>query len=312
VKDILSLRLYTRVARLGSFSAAAREAGLVQSQVSRLIADLETSLGAKLLSRTTRAVVPTEAGLEFLARIEPVVAAIDDAANSVRESGALQGMLRIAMPTTMGIRMVLPRLSHFADQHPQLRIEVMLDDRWQDMVREAVDVGIRVGALPDAAGTARLITSMQRVVVASPAYLARAGTPREPADLSSHRIVGGPASASASAWQFERAGRKVSVALRPHVVVNDNSGAVAAATGGLGITSTTSWACQQELASGVLVRLLRDWKTVDIPVNAYFPMGRSTRMAARAFVEFITNALRADLPVPALPPKRRSRQSTGK
>lgn len=111
MKNILSLRLYTRVARLGSFSAAAREAGLVQSQVSRLIAELETGLGAKLLSRTTRAVVPTEAGLEFLARIEPVVAAIDDAANSVRESGALQGMLRIAMPTTMGVRMVLPRLS---------------------------------------------------------------------------------------------------------------------------------------------------------------------------------------------------------
>ncbi|HEY4065807.1 MAG TPA: LysR family transcriptional regulator [Burkholderiaceae bacterium] len=310
MKDILSLRLYTRVARLGNFSAAAREAGLVQSQVSRLIADLEASLGAKLLSRTTRAVVPTEAGLEFLARIEPVIAAIDDAANSVRESGALQGTLRIAMPTTMGVRMVLPRLSRFAGQHPMLRIEVLLDDTWQDMVREAVDIGIRVGVLPDAAGTARLITTMQRVIVAAPAYLERAGTPVVPGDLSSHRIVGGPASASASAWQFERAGQRVSVALRPHVVVNDNSGAVAAATGGLGITSTTSWACQQELSNGSLVRLLRNWKTTDIPVNAYFPMGRSTRLAARAFVEFIAVSLRGDVPPSASLVKRRRKRST--
>lgn len=184
----------------------------------------------------------------------------------------------------------------------------MLDDTWQDMVREAVDVGIRVGALPDAAGTARLITSMQRVIVAAPAYLERAGAPAVPADLSGHRIVGGPASASASAWQFERAGQKVSLALRPHVLVNDNSGAVAAAAGGLGITSTTSWACQQELSNGSLVRLLREWKTTDIPVNAYFPMGRSTRMAARSFVEFIATSLRNDLPPPALPPKRRIKQ----
>ncbi len=291
MKDIQSLRLYARVARLGSFSAAAREAGLVQSQVSRMVADLEAGLGARLLSRTTRAVTPTEAGAEFLARIEPILAALDDAENSVRESGELHGVLRIAMPTTMGTRVVLPRLSAFTQRHPGLRVEVMLEDRWQDMVREAVDVGIRVGVLPDASGTARLIATMQRVVVASPAYLAREGTPGTPADLARHRIVGGPASANAVAWQFERDGRQATVELRPHVAVNDTSGAVAAAAGGLGITSTTSWACQQELRSGELVRVLRDWKTADMPVNAYFPMGRATRIAARVFVDFIAAEL---------------------
>ena len=294
MKDIPSLTLFTRVARLGSFSAAAREAGLVQSQASRMVAELEASLGARLLLRTTRAVTPTEAGAEFLARIEPILAALEDAGNSVRDSGELQGLLRVAMPTTMGIRRVLPRLAAFTAQHPLLRIDVMLEDRWQDMVREAVDVGIRVGTLPDAAGTARQIATMPRVVVAAPAYLARAGTPAHPSELSAHRIVGGPASAHAAAWQFERDGRKLTIELRPHVSVNDNSGAVAAAAGALGITSTTFWACQQELEQGTLVRLLPGWTTADLPVNAYFPMGRSTRLAARAFVDFIAAELRGE------------------
>jgi DNA-binding transcriptional LysR family regulator len=296
VKDILTLKLYTRVARLGSFSAAARECGLAQSQVSRMVADLEAGLGARLLTRTTRAVVLTEAGAEFLARMEPVLAAIEDAENSVRENGDLRGLLRVGMPTTMGIRKVLPRLSAFTERHPHLQVDVLLDDRWQDMVREAVDVGIRVGVLPDAAGTSKLITTMERVVVAAPSYLQRAGSPKVPSDLSSHRIVGGPAAAQASSWKFERNGEHVAVELQPHVSTNDNSGAVAGATGGLGITSTTFWACQRELEEGSLVRILPGWKTADLPVHAYFPMGRSTRTAARVFVDFISAELQAELP----------------
>jgi DNA-binding transcriptional LysR family regulator len=292
----MSLRLYARVARLGSFSAAAREAGLAQSQVSRMIADLEAGLGARLLARTTRAVVPTEAGAEFLARIDPILAALDDAANSVREGGELRGMLRVGMPTTMGIRVVIPRLSVFTERHPQLHVQILLEDRWQDMVREAVDVGLRVGALPDGAGTSRVIATMRRVVVASPAYLARAGVPATPADLAGHRIVGGPASAQSSSWQFERADEKASVDLAPHFSTNDTAGAVAAVTGGLGITSTTSWACRQELDNGALVELLPDWTTAELPVHAYFPMGRTTRMAARAFVQFLMEELQSVTP----------------
>jgi molybdenum-dependent DNA-binding transcriptional regulator ModE len=111
MKDIFALKLYTRVARLGSFSAAARECGLSQSQASRIVADLEAELGVRLLSRTTRAVVPTEAGGEFLARIEPVLAALDEAEHSVREGGDLRGLLRMSMPTSFGIRDFIPRLA---------------------------------------------------------------------------------------------------------------------------------------------------------------------------------------------------------
>jgi DNA-binding transcriptional LysR family regulator len=291
VKDIQTLRLYARVARLGSFSAAAREHGLAQSQVSRMIADLEAGLGARLLSRTTRAVVPTEAGLGFLARIEPILAALEDAENSVRETGELRGLLRIAMPSTMGIRVVIPRLSAFAERHPGLQIDLVLDDRWQDMVRDAVDVGIRVGAMPDASGTARLIGTMRRILVASPDYVARHGAPGGPTDLARHRIVGGPATAQASSWRFERDGRALSVDVKPSVSTNDTAGAVAAAAGGLGVTSSTSWACRQELESGALVELLPDWAMAGLPVHAYFPLGRATRMAGRAFVDFIAAEL---------------------
>jgi DNA-binding transcriptional LysR family regulator len=292
VKDVTTFRLYTRVARLGSFSAAARESGLAQSQVSRMIAELEASLGARLLTRTTRAVMPTEAGQEFLARMEPILAAIEDAENSVRETGELRGVLRLAMPSTMAVRVILPRLAGFTESHPALRIDVMLDDRWQDMVREAIDVGIRVGRLPDSSGTARLIGTMHRVVVAAPAYLAQHGTPAVPDELAGHRVVGGPAGAHASSWQFERDGETASVDLQPHVSTNDTAGALAAATAGLGIVSTTSWACRAEIERGVLVQLLPDWRMAEVPVHAYFPMGRATRLAARAFVDYIAGELK--------------------
>jgi DNA-binding transcriptional LysR family regulator len=292
VKDILSLKIYARVAHLGSFSAAAREFGLAQSQVSRMVADLEAGLGAKLLSRSTRAVVLTEAGAEFLARMEPILAALEDAANSVRESGELRGLLRVGMTTTMGLRMVMPRLAPFTERHPNLHVELLLDDKWQDMVREAVDVGIRVGNLPDGAGTSKFITTMPRVIVGSPSYFDSAGMPLVPEDLSRHRIVGGPAATRAASWQFEREGRKVAVELQPNISTNTIAGAIACATGGLGITSAPVWGCQDELDRGALVPVLADWKTIGLPVHAYFPLGRSTRKVARAFVEFISDELR--------------------
>ncbi|MBN8815250.1 MAG: substrate binding domain-containing protein [Sphingomonas sp.] len=133
------------------------------------------------------------------------------------------------------------------------------------MVRDAVDVGIRVGALPETAGTARLIGTMHRVIVAAPAYLARHGTPEHPSDLSIHRIISGPAASRGSSWQFQRGDETASLDLTPHLSTNDTFGAIAAAKGGLCITSSTSRACKGALESGLLVRLFVDWKTVAGP-----------------------------------------------
>jgi DNA-binding transcriptional LysR family regulator len=287
MKDIFSLKLYTRVARLGSFSAAARECGLSQSQVSRIIAELETSLGARLLSRTTRAVVLTEAGAEFLARMEPILAALDEAEHSVREGGDLRGLLRMSMPTSFGIRDAIPRLAAFAARHPNLHLQILLEDRRQDLVRDAVDVAIRLGRLVDSTATAKLIATIPRVVVASPGYLAQHGMPATPSDLVQHRIVGGTAAAVPTAWIFEREGRELAMQFEPRFSTNENEGAIAAAAAGFGITSTSGWACRRELEDGSLVRLFSDWKMVGIPVHAYFPMGRATRAAARAAVDHL-------------------------
>jgi DNA-binding transcriptional LysR family regulator len=261
-----------------------------------MVADIEAGLGVRLLSRSTRAVGPTEAGNEFLARMEPILAAMDDAENSVRDTGELRGVLRLGMPSTMATKVVMPRLWRFAELHPQLHIEILLEDSRQDMVREAVDVGIRVGNMPDSSGTARLIGSMHRAVVASPAYLQRNGTPTTPEDILAHRIIGGPAGAHPSSWRFERDGQVQTIDPKTHITTNDAAGALAAAIGGLGITSTTSWACHAEVLSGDLVALLPEWSMAALPVHAYFPLGRATRLAARAFVEFITEALDADKP----------------
>ncbi|HEX4740384.1 MAG TPA: LysR family transcriptional regulator [Caulobacteraceae bacterium] len=290
MKDLFSLRLYTRVARLGSFSAAARECGLSQPQASRIVADLEAELGVRLLSRTTRAVVLTEAGGEFLARIEPILAALDEAEHSVREGGELRGLVRMSMPTSFGIRDVIPRLAAFAERHPNLHLQIQLGDRRQDLIRDAVDVAIRLGRLPDSTATAKLIATIPRVVVASPDYLARYGAPETPEDLVRHRIVGGSAAAVPAAWKFRKDGQERDIKLEPHFSTDENEGAIAAAAAGFGVTSTSGWACRREMESGALVRLLRDWTLARIPVHAYFPMGRATRAAARAAIEHLTAA----------------------
>jgi DNA-binding transcriptional LysR family regulator len=292
MKDISALKLYSRVARLGSFSAAAREVGLSQPQASRAIADLETELGVRLLTRSTRAVVTTEAGAEFLSRIEPILLALEEAEHSVRESGELRGLLRISTPTSFGVHEVIPNLTAFMAKHPALQVQVQLGDSRQDLVRDAVDVAIRLGRLPDSTGTSRLIATIPRVVVASPAYLERHGIPAEPNDLLNHRIVTGTASVVPTAWQFSRDGHEVRIEPESHFSTNENEGAIAAAVASLGVTSTAGWSCRRELQEGRLVMLLRDWSLSPVPVHAYFPMGRATRAAARALVEHLAAEFR--------------------
>jgi DNA-binding transcriptional LysR family regulator len=297
MKDLLSLRLYTRVARLGSISAAARDCGLSQSQASRIIAELETSLGARLLSRTTRAVVPTEVGSQFLIRVEAILDAVEDAQDSVREEGELRGMVRISMPGTIGYREVIPRLPAFLAQHPQLRVQVVLEDQRQDLVRDAVDVSIRLGKLADSSATSQLLTSVPRVILASRSYIDQAGAPANPAELAHHRIIGGPS--GTVGWAFERDGEVVTVDLQPHVTINDNEGAVVAAMAGLGICSTAMRTVRQEVLDGSLVELLTDWKRPDVDIHAYFPQGRGTRSAARKLVAYLKDELgKLSLPQP--------------
>jgi DNA-binding transcriptional LysR family regulator len=168
---INALRLFIRVARLGSFSAAGRELGVPQSTVSRTIAALEQEIGTSLLVRTTRAVTVTDAGCDFVARIEPILADLEEAEHAVRHSGELRGTLRIGIGTSLASRIIIPHLKPFLDRHPALHLDLLLDDEKQDLVKEGVDVAFRFGALADSTATARKLVTWPRALVAAPSYL---------------------------------------------------------------------------------------------------------------------------------------------
>jgi DNA-binding transcriptional LysR family regulator len=191
---LFALRLFTRVARMRSLSAAGRELNVPQSTASRTIARLEREIGVALLVRSTRAVTLTDAGLDFLARIEHVLAELDEAEHAARGTGELRGILRIALPTNLALREVIPRLSVFVRRHPALKIDLMMEDQRQDLVTEGVDVALRFGRLADSTATALRIWAWPRVLVASPAYLNVAGIPHTPDDFRRHAIILGPGS----------------------------------------------------------------------------------------------------------------------
>jgi DNA-binding transcriptional LysR family regulator len=289
VSDRLSaLRLFVRVARAGTFSRAAREFGLSQPSASRIVATLEREIGASLFTRSTRALALTEAGAEYLARVEPVLAALDEADHAARGTGELRGVIRVAAASSFTLHAVIPRLPDFLKDHPRLRVELLMNDLRQALISEGVDVAFRFGPLDDSTATARRLGSIQRVLVASPAYLRRAGRPKVPADLNSHALLVGPM--AADRWTFEKNGRQVSLRAEGRVVVSANEGAVAAAVAGLGIASTGIIAARKPLANRKLVRILPDWETGSVEVHAVFPAGRATKAAARALADHMLGA----------------------
>ena len=289
MSDRLSaLRLFVRVARAGNFSRAAREFGLSQPSASRIVATLEGEIGASLFTRSTRALALTEAGAEYLARVEPVLAALDEADHAARGTGELRGVIRVAAASSFMVHAVIPMLPDFLKDHPRLRVELLMNDLRQALISEGVDVAFRFGPLDDSTATARRLGSIQRVLVASPGYLRRAGRPRVPADLSSHALLVGPM--AADRWTFEKNGRQVSLRPEGRVVVSANEGAVAAAVAGLGIASTGIIAADKPLANRKLVRVLPDWETGSVEVHAVFPAGRATKAAARALADHMLGA----------------------
>jgi len=291
MSDRLSaLRLFVRVARTGNFSRAAREVGLSQPTASRIIATLEKEIGALLLTRSTRALALTEAGAEYLARVELALAALDEADHAARGTGELRGVLRVAASSSFTVHALIPRLDDFLRRHPKLRLMLLINDQRQALISEGVDVAFRFGPLADSNATARRLGSIQRVLVASPAYLRRAGRPKAPADLNSHAMVVGPM--GSDRWTFENDGRQVSLRLEGRVVVSANEGAVAAAVAGLGIAATGIIASRKELANRTLVRVLPDWQMGSVDVHAVFPAGRATKAAARALADHMLGAFR--------------------
>ena len=268
---VSALKLFVRVARLGSFSRAGLELGLSQPSVSRTIRELEREVGTALLTRTTRKVVLTEVGAEYLARVEPILNALEEANHVARGTGELRGLLRVGLPSSFAVREIIPRLPKFMDQHPLLRVDLICDDQRQDLVAEGVDVALRFGALSDSTAVARRIAAWPRVLTASPDYLAKAGALKTPGDLSMHTVIAGPAGGGLS-WSFRKQRKIASVRVEGRLTMTVNEAAVAGAVAGLGIVSTTLYSCRNELMSGVLVRVLPDWDMGRMEVHAVSPL----------------------------------------
>jgi DNA-binding transcriptional LysR family regulator len=288
---LFSLRVFVRVARKGSFSAAGRDLSIPQSTVSRAIADLEREIGAALLVRTTRALTLTEAGADFLVRVEGILGELDEAEHAARGTGELRGVVRVGLGTSLGVREVVPRLAGFMDRYPELRVDLVMQDHRQDLLIEGVDVAFRFGPLADSSMVARNVASWPRVLVAAPAYLAKAGTPHTPVDLSEHAIIMGP-SAMTWSWTLSKEGHSVSAHVDGRLTIRASEGAVAAATAGLGIVTVTIGACRRELGSGALVRVLPDWDAGNVELNAVFSNGKAAKPAARALVDYFVEAFR--------------------
>lgn len=190
------------------------------------------------------------------------------------------------------MREVIPRLPGFVARHPDLAIDLVMNDQRQDLIGDGVDVVFRFGPLADSSAKMLHIARTPRLLVAAPRYITLHGMPKAPAELADHTIIAGPAGIPTDGWSFEKKGRKISVRLESRLTIGQHEGAIAAAVAGLGIVSTAHWGCREEIEDGRLVRLLADWDMGLLTVNAIFTAGRTTKPAARALAEYIAAQLK--------------------
>jgi DNA-binding transcriptional LysR family regulator len=288
-----AMETFIRVVETGSFSGAARFLRLGQPAISKTVAQIESRLGVKLLTRSTRGLAVTEAGQRFYERAKRAIEEADEADSAARGAGSgLTGRLRISAAVTFARLHLVPRLAPFLAAHPELDLDIVLDDRMVDLVQEGIDVAFRMGALTDSSLAARRIGRSQRFVLGTPEYFKRAGTPRKPADLVDHELVVYTRDGENRAWPFRQNGAETSVAMNGRLKVSAAEGVRAAVLAHLGITVASAWMFSPELQSGEVKPVLADWDLPAIDLFAVFPSGRGATAKARAFVSFIERSLR--------------------
>lgn len=283
-----AMDVFIRVVDTGSFSAAARDLRIGQPSVSKIVAGLEDRLQVRLLIRSTRRLTPTEAGMAFYERARRAVDEAIEAEATARGLGrGLEGRLRICAPVTFARMHIAPYLSSFLDQHPKLRIEFVMDDRNVDLVEENIDVALRLGVLADSALTARKIATSPRHILASPAYLARHGTPNVPSDLLNHEAVVYGQPLGTDEWRFRNGTAETSVAISSRLTLTAAEGVREAVFAGLGLTIASRWMFADALASGRVVELLPQWSLPPVDLWMMFPAGRLPSTKARAFSDWL-------------------------
>ena len=287
--------IFAAVGEQGGFAKAARQLGRSPAAVTRAVAALEERLGLRLFNRTTRSVALTDDGLRYLERCRHVlgeVAALEAAASAARQEP--QGSFALTAPLIFGRLHVLPILQRFLADFPAVDARLLLIDRTVSLVEEGLDLGIRIGRLPDSSLRAIRAGAVTRGVYASPAYLRRRGTPKHPRDLRDHDCIAfSAATPAADRWSFRDGRGGFAVAVRPRLVVNSGEAAIDAAVGGLGLTCVLSYQVTDALAAGTLRRVLTAFELPSMPIHVVHPAGRHLPAKVRLFIDRAVEELRA-------------------
>lgn len=286
--ELESVRVFLAVAEQGSFAGAARQLGLTPASVTRTIAGLEDQLGVQLLVRTTRQVSLTSAGAVYAARVAPLSEGLARAAEETREAqGIASGNIRISAPMSLGLKVLPPVLSQFATLYPQTHVSLTLSDSFVDIVEEGYDLAIRISGPPDDKSTIwRKICEVQRMLVASPAYLGARGTPATPDDLADHACLSYRSDARDESWELSRGPSR-----RVHKAVGSfsaNNGDILAqlAINGEGIALLPRFIVDEDIAAGRLVEILSGWDAPQIWLTLYYPPYERLPLRVATFSDF--------------------------
>lgn len=296
MKSADRLEIFLEVAKMQSFAKAAKELGMTGPAASKQVMALEEELGVKLLHRTTRMVSLTDEGALYYERARHAVDELKEAAEQLRDmKSAPKGSLKVSAPISFGQAHLLPVLSGFAKKYPDVRMEVLLDDRMIDVVAENIDLSIRISSLKDSTLTSRNLAVCPILIVASPSYLKAYAAPKTPADLKSHRIIGYTYQGGTTEWRFkDKQGRASNARLDSVFRANNAEMMLQAALDGIGIAALPIFSVANHLKAGQLMELLPGYKThPERQITALMPPSRYRSAKVQLLLDWILNACKA-------------------
>lgn len=289
------MTVFVAVAEEESFAGGARRLGMSPPAVTRAVAALEERLGVKLLNRTTRFVRATEAGQRYLDDARRIIGEVDEADEAAAGINAEpRGHLAVTAPALFGKLFVLPGILEYLRRHPAMEVSALFVDRVVNLLEEGLDVGVRIGELPDSSMKALRVGSVRRVLCAAPAYLDKHGTPVDLADLPGHSLIAASAVTPTLEWKFALSPQLSSVRVHPRLTVNNNDAAIEAALQGFGITRLLSYQVAAPVASGQLRIILSEFEPAPMPIHVLHREGRYASAKIRTFVDLIAARLRED------------------